>query len=105
MREPGAREVLMCGLTCSPASTAFLASSPAASSTPGLEVLVQLVMAGISTAPLPMVMGSSSFTGDGDSKWADARVGLLPSISIKERGAAGGVGGLASTLGSGCSPE
>jgi hypothetical protein len=56
MREPGASEVLMCGCTFRPASTAFLASRPAASSTLGLEVLVQLVMAAISTSPLPMVM-------------------------------------------------
>ena len=52
MREPGANEVLTCFLTVSPASTAFLASSPAASSTPGLLVLVQLVMAAMSTSPL-----------------------------------------------------
>jgi acyl-CoA reductase-like NAD-dependent aldehyde dehydrogenase len=32
-----------------------LASRPAASITPGLDVLVQLVMAAISTSPLPMV--------------------------------------------------
>ena len=36
-------------------STAFFASSPAASITLGLLVLVQLVMAAISTSPLPMV--------------------------------------------------
>ncbi len=41
----------MCGLTFRPCSTAFLASSPAASSTLGLEVLVQEVMAAISTSP------------------------------------------------------
>src|SRR6218665_2477430 len=59
MREPGASEVLICGCTTSPAATAFLASSPAASNTPGLEVLVQLVMAAISTSPLPTVMPQS----------------------------------------------
>ncbi len=52
MREPGASEVLMCGCTFRPASTAFFASRPAASSTLGLLVLVQLVMAAISTSPL-----------------------------------------------------
>ena len=52
MREPGASEVFTCGGTLSPASTAFLASRPAASSTPGLLVLVQLVIAAISTSPL-----------------------------------------------------
>src|SRR4249919_2965242 len=39
-REPGASDVLMCRLTVSPRSTAFLASKPAASSTPGLDVFV-----------------------------------------------------------------
>jgi hypothetical protein len=39
----------MCGLTDRPRSTAFLASSPAASSTPGLEVFVQEVIAAITT--------------------------------------------------------
>ena len=47
-REPGASEVLMCFFTVRPRSTAFLASRPAASSTPGLEVLVQEVIAAIS---------------------------------------------------------
>ncbi len=59
MREPGASEVLTCGCTFSPASTAFLASRPAASSTPGLLVLVQLVIAAISTSPLRMSMPSA----------------------------------------------
>src|SRR6185436_19147228 len=44
----------MCGLTVRPSSTAFFASRPAASSTPGLEVLVQEVIAAISTSPLLM---------------------------------------------------
>jgi hypothetical protein len=59
MREPGASEVLMCGATRSPACTAFWASRPAASSTLGLLVLVQLVMAAISTSPLPTVFAST----------------------------------------------
>src|SRR6218665_3051363 len=59
MREPGASEVLICGCTTTPPPTPFLASSPAASNTPGLEVLVQLVMAAISTSPLPTVMPRS----------------------------------------------
>ncbi|MDT4868815.1 hypothetical protein FQZ97_1037990 [compost metagenome] len=84
----------MCGLTFRPASTAFFASNPAASSTPGLEVLVQLVMAAISTSPLPMasllplltvtVVGAASAA-------AEASVGLLASISATKRGAPGGV--------------
>ena len=42
----------MCGLTVRPRSTAFFASRPAASSTPGFEVLVQEVIAAISTSPV-----------------------------------------------------
>ena len=42
----------MCGATVRPFSTAFFATRPAASSTPGLEVLVHEVMAAISTSPL-----------------------------------------------------
>src|SRR6266498_6142842 len=49
--EPGASEVLTQGLAPSPRSTAFLASRPAATITDGLEVLVQLVMAAITTCP------------------------------------------------------
>ena len=41
----------MCGSTVRPASTAFFASRPAASSTLGFEVLVQEVIAAISTSP------------------------------------------------------
>ncbi len=39
------------GLTERPFSTAFLASSAAASMTDGLEVLVQLVIAAMATCP------------------------------------------------------
>src|SRR3982750_1273849 len=49
--DPGAREVLTHGLEARPRSTALRASSPAASITDGLEVLVQLVMAAITTCP------------------------------------------------------
>src|SRR5215204_6369141 len=49
--DPGAREVLTHGLEARPRSTALRASSPAASITDGLEVLVQLVMAAITTWP------------------------------------------------------
>src|SRR3954471_15205399 len=51
--EPGASEVLTHGLTASPRSTAFLASSPAPSMTDGFDVFVQLVIAAITTAPWP----------------------------------------------------
>src|SRR5687768_12519993 len=46
-REPGASEVFTCGGTVRPFSWAFFARSPAAMSTDGFEVLVQLVMAAI----------------------------------------------------------
>src|SRR3954447_25826968 len=49
--EPGARLVFTHGLRARPRSTAFLASSPAPTITDGLEVLVQLVIAAITTAP------------------------------------------------------
>src|SRR5205807_5674325 len=39
------------GFTVRPSSTAFLASSPAATMTDGFEVLVQLVMAAMTTDP------------------------------------------------------
>ncbi|MNY54943.1 hypothetical protein D3C86_1908740 [compost metagenome] len=49
--EPGASELLTQGLRCRPFSTAFFASRPAAIITLGLEVLVQEVMAAITTSP------------------------------------------------------
>jgi hypothetical protein len=48
---PGASEVFTHGFVPSPRSTAFFARSPAASSTAGLLVLVQEVMAAMTTAP------------------------------------------------------
>ena len=50
-REPGASDALTSGLGLRPRSTAFFASRPAASMTDGLLVLVQLVMAAMSTLP------------------------------------------------------
>ena len=50
-REPGASDVLTQGLERRPRSTAFLATSPAATMTCGFEVLVQLVMAAMTTSP------------------------------------------------------
>src|SRR3954471_24530181 len=49
--EPGARVVLTQGLRVRPRSTAFLASSAAPIMTCGFDVLVQDVMAAITTAP------------------------------------------------------
>ncbi len=50
-REPGESDALTVAGQDSPACTAFFASNPAASMTVGLEVLVQLVMAAITTLP------------------------------------------------------
>ena len=49
--EPGAREVLTHGLETRPLATAFLAIRPAAIKALGLDVLVQLVIAAITTSP------------------------------------------------------
>ena len=49
--EPGASEVFTHGLLSRPRSTAFFASSPAPIITDGFEVLVQLVIAAITTRP------------------------------------------------------
>src|SRR3954463_15318956 len=49
--EPGARLVLTQGWLSRPRSTAFFATSPAASITDGFEVFVQLVIAAITTRP------------------------------------------------------
>src|ERR1700722_4086058 len=50
--EPGARLVLTQGLDVRPLATAFCASRPAPIMTDGFEVLVQLVIAAMTTAPL-----------------------------------------------------
>ena len=49
--DPGARLVLTHGLVTRPFSTAFFATRPAATSTLGFEVFVQLVMAAMTTEP------------------------------------------------------
>ena len=58
--EPGARLVFTNGLTRKPRATAFLASKPAPSITLGLLVLVQEVMAAITTAPCPKFWGAAA---------------------------------------------
>ena len=50
---PGARLVLTHGLAVRPFARALRATRPAAISTDGFEVLVQLVIAAITTSPLP----------------------------------------------------
>src|SRR5579862_1315561 len=74
-RDPGARDVFTHGLTESPRSTARLAISPAATSTWGLDVFVQLVIAAITT--FPSLTSPASFT-------AAAR-GFRPSAVRKAR--------------------
>ena len=49
--EPGARLVFTQGFVVRPASTAFFARMPAPTMTSGLEVLVQDVMAAMTTEP------------------------------------------------------
>src|SRR4051812_4623225 len=49
--DPGASDVFTHGLVERPFSTAFFASRPAATSTDGFDVLVQLVIAAITTDP------------------------------------------------------
>src|ERR1700720_4745101 len=51
--EPGASEVLTQGLTVNPRADALRANSPAPIMTLGFEVLVQDVMAAITTSPWP----------------------------------------------------
>src|SRR5487761_1832675 len=58
--EPGARLVFTVDLTLRPLSTAFFASNPAAIITSGLLVLVQLVIAAITTSPSLRVSSLSS---------------------------------------------
>src|ERR1700684_3103684 len=50
-REPGESDALTHGLLARPRATAFLATRPAVISSPGLAVLVQLVIAAMATAP------------------------------------------------------
>src|SRR5215213_2803840 len=58
--EPGASDVLTHGLTSSPRCTALRASRPAPIITSGFEVLVQLVMAAMTTSPWSMLKVSPS---------------------------------------------
>src|SRR5919106_6187875 len=66
--EPGASVVFTHGLRDRPRSTAFLARSAAPTITLGFEVLVQLVMAAITTAPwsISHSVPSSSLTRIGE---------------------------------------
>ena len=67
--EPGASEVFTQGLALEPRSTAFFANSPAPTITVGLDVLVQLVIAAITTRPWSSCVSvpSSSVTVTGSA--------------------------------------
>ena len=76
--EPGASEVFTHGLRSRPRSTALRASRPAPTITDGLEVLVQLVIAAITTRPWSSskVSPSSSVTSIASSlRAADVAAG------------------------------
>ena len=72
--EPGASEVFTHGLLCRPRSTALRARSPAPIITDGLDVLVQLVIAAITTCPWSSwtSVPSSRVTGTTSSARASA---------------------------------
>src|SRR5580704_17084402 len=71
--DPGASEVLTHGLGARPRATARWATSPAATITWGLEVLVQLVMAATTTAPSPTVWVDPSASVAGSDRWSRSR--------------------------------
>src|SRR5262245_33349341 len=58
--EPGASDVFTQGLTVSPLATAFLANRPAPILTLGFDVLVQDVIAAMTTSPWPRSCGRPS---------------------------------------------
>ncbi len=64
--DPGARLVLTHGLLRRPRSTAFCAMSAAATITDGFDVLVQLVIAAITTEPWCSTHSTSSITSLAD---------------------------------------
>ena len=85
-REPGASEVLTWGWTSRPRSTAALASRPAAIITDGLEVLVQEVMAAITTDPSSTLLpGLTAVATPPPARLASLRLSsrVPPSLSIR----------------------
>src|SRR5581483_9146949 len=78
-REPGASDVLTHGLLERPRSTAFLASSPAASITWGFDVLVQLVMAAMATWPWSRSNERPYAVVTGTRRWGRSAEGAAPS--------------------------
>ncbi|MNR14394.1 hypothetical protein D3C85_1308680 [compost metagenome] len=89
--EPGAREDLTQGRRVRPFSTAFFASRPAAIITLGLEVLVQEVMAAMTTAPSPKgkLWPSSRVTGPLFAAGAPSGLSCRPRSSSKALGTCG----------------
>src|SRR5437764_15442947 len=93
--EPGASVVFTQGLRASPASTAFLASSAAPTITDGLEVLVQEVMAAITTEPwsTEVFVPSSSVTWAGwearpcGAQATGSEAGKVPASPLSRPGA------------------
>src|SRR5439155_16129898 len=84
--EPGASEVLTQGWTCKPRSTAFFASKPAPSMTEGFDVLVQLVIAAMTTEPWsreysPCASWRRTAVGGATACSTPTAVGLPPSPS------------------------
>ena len=79
--DPGASEVFTHGLRSRPRSTALRASSPAPIITDGFDVLVQLVIAAITTRPWSSSTSSpsSSFTMIGSASCSAIAARLSPS--------------------------
>src|SRR2546430_5243049 len=97
--EPGARLVFTQGCDWRPRSTAFLATSPAAIMTDGFEVLVQLVIAAMTTEPCRSLQSTlssfrSTWVGRGGAATAvPPPNGWPPSASQWLRTSAGGAMG------------
>src|SRR3954471_24728152 len=102
--DPGASVVFTHGLAVSPRSTAFLASSAAPIITCGLDVLVQEVIAAITTWPwstnvsVPSSMttrvglDARSATGPPCTAWCGLPLAPLPGARGRGRGGGGGGG-------------
>jgi len=76
-RDPGASDVFTHGLRDKPFATAFRANNPAPIMTEGLLVLVQLVIAAMTTAPSVIDVPLPSFTATVGP--AEVRPNPLPS--------------------------
>src|SRR5262245_31380275 len=97
--EPGARDAFTHGLTSRPRSTAFLASRPAAIITDGLEVLVQLVIAAMTTCPWSSSTSAPPSRRTGTS--LDGRPGSSSSPSVATGSTVGAPGPFPSSIASG----